>query len=139
MTGPELIKIAKELNLPNDQYLIVGSGPMVVRNIREGADIDIVAKPELLEKLMNEYPTKEDNGKKVIELRPDVDITANGIFQDGSVLSLTEMFEKANLIEDIPFLNLEQLIIFKQKLNREKDQKDIELIKLYLTEHQNPQ
>ncbi|GAF93599.1 unnamed protein product, partial [marine sediment metagenome] len=46
----------KRLDLPKDKYAIFGSGPLAIRGLRENRDLDIIVKPELWEKLVNEYP-----------------------------------------------------------------------------------
>ena len=129
MNSKQLIEKVKALNLPKEQYLIIGSGAMVVRSMREGADIDIVTTPELYNKLAKEYPLKNEDGKEQIDLGEDVEILKEGMWNDSSIVPFPEMLEKADFIEEIPFLNLDHLLIFKQKLNREKDIRDIELIK----------
>ena len=47
-------------------------------------------------------------------------------------IKIEEANKSALFIEDIPFMNLNELIKFKTAMGREKDFKDIELIKEYL-------
>ncbi|MEN9342388.1 MAG: hypothetical protein RIQ54_644 [Candidatus Parcubacteria bacterium] len=44
-----IIEEVKKLNFPIGQYVIVGSGPMAVRGLRDAHDIDIVVTRELFE------------------------------------------------------------------------------------------
>jgi len=46
----DIIEKIKKLDFPQGQYIIVGSGPMVVRAIKESNDIDIVVSVKLFEK-----------------------------------------------------------------------------------------
>ena len=48
----ELLKKVKELNLPQNQYAIFGSGPLAIRGIRDSNDIDLIVKKKLWNKLM---------------------------------------------------------------------------------------
>ena len=44
----------EKLNFPNDEFIIVGSGIMAVKGIRDTNDLDIVVSPELFEKCKND-------------------------------------------------------------------------------------
>jgi hypothetical protein len=50
-----IVEEMKKLKFPQGQYVIVGSGPLVVRGIRETNDIDIVVSPKLFEKCNSSF------------------------------------------------------------------------------------
>jgi len=51
--------------------------------------------------------------------------------------SLKHLIETANIINEIPFVNLFEIILYKKEFNREKDVVDIELINKYLSSTSN--
>jgi hypothetical protein len=122
----------KQLNFPIDQYLVVGGGAMMARGIKETFDIDLVALPELFKKCQ-EMGWKEHlrpNGEPGFE---------NGIFEiyldvncDKFNPTFSELYERAEIINGVPFCSLSDVIKFKQVYNREKDIKDIKLVEEYL-------
>ncbi len=127
-----IIQKIKELNLPNDQYVVIGSGTMAVLGIREANDIDISVKEELFDKLKEtgEWEEFEKYGRPF--LKKDVfDINKHLGWEKYSI-TIQEANKSALFIEGIPFMNLDELINFKDAMAREKDFKDIELIKEYL-------
>lgn len=131
-----IIEEVKKLNFPLGQYVIVGSGPMAIRGLREARDIDIVATVELFEKCKSTgwqimpwtYPEKvgqiylkQDN----VELYLDVNC---GNFNP----TTAELIERAEIIEGIPFTTLKDMINFKRAYNKEKHLQDIKITEKYL-------
>lgn len=110
---------------------------MAARNLKETSDIDIVVS----RKLLDEYrarggwhvheriiPTEEPgvaNDEGTVELYPTV----------GGIAEMT--FEKlqthAEMIHGIPFASLDHVRIIKEVYGREKDLRDVEKIKAYLS------
>lgn len=127
-----IIKKIKELNLPNDQYVIIGSGTMDVLGIREAQDIDISVTKELFNKIKEsgEWEEYEKYGKSF--LKKDVFDINQQLDWESYNTTTTKANKSALFMEDIPFMNLDELIKFKTAMGREKDFKDIELIKIYL-------
>ncbi|HQK63568.1 MAG TPA: hypothetical protein PLF16_00285 [Candidatus Staskawiczbacteria bacterium] len=125
----------RNLNLPIGEYVIVGSGPMAAREIRDFKDIDILVSEKLYDELI-----KKD--WKVVEIEGvggKFKVLKKGIFEVNTTLwhgdykpNTEDLIKKAEIICGMPFLPLPELIKFKTALGREKDQKDIELINNYL-------
>lgn len=126
-----IIQKIKELNLPNDQYVVIGSGTMDVLGIREAQDIDISVTKELFDKLKKsgEWEEFEKYGRPF--LKKDVFDINKSLGWEKYSITIEEANKSALFIEDIPFMNLDELIKFKTAMGREKDFKDIELIKEY--------
>lgn len=128
MDNKELFKRVKDLNLPKGEYAIFGSGPMGIRGIRQMNDIDII----VTHKLWNAFMDKSGwelrqvdglNGLKNKELNIE-------IWKDWWIgWEVEEMINKAEIIDDLPFVRLEMMIEWKTLVAREKDLKDLELIK----------
>ncbi|MCE9643135.1 MAG: zinc ABC transporter substrate-binding protein [Candidatus Andersenbacteria bacterium] len=131
-----IIQEIQNLNFSTEQYIVVGSGPMAVRGLKDSHDIDIVVTPELFEKCSQKgweqmpwtYPGKEGQiylKKGIVELYLDVNA---GEFHP----TFQELMSRADIIQDIPFASLEDIIQFKKAYNRPKHDADIEKIEEYL-------
>lgn len=135
----ELLEEFALLNLPKDEYVLVGSAPLAIREIRDAQDLDILVSDKLWAELAQKRPINTDFGFNKITLAPDIDALGDGsLFKDPQIASFEEMLTTADIISGYPFLNLELLKKFKVKLGREKDYRDIELINQYLAEHSSP-
>lgn len=127
----------KKLNFPSDQYIIVGSGIMAAKGIRETNDLDIIVTPWLFEKSISEgwevhQWTKESIPGKDWLKRDNVELYIQLSRKTGGI-SAEELLKDAELIEDIPFISLETLIDFKREYGRSKDFEDIKRIEEYLS------
>lgn len=127
-----IIEKIKALNFPKDQYVVIGSGTMAALGIREANDVDISALPSLYETLFQNEEWNRENHNGCILLKKDGIEVATGLLWNTYPLSTQEAIDSAITIEGIHFLNLEHLVKFKQAIGREKDFKDIELIKAHI-------
>ncbi len=126
----------EKLNFPSDQYIVVGSGIMAAKGIRQTKDLDIIVTPELFEKCKAEgwevhpwtkqgIPGKEWLRKGAVEVYVQLSRKTGGI-------SAKELLQNAEVINSAPFINLESLMDFKSEYGRPRDFEDIEIIKNYL-------
>ncbi len=125
----------RQLGLPPDQYIVVSSGALAVRQIREAADLDVVVTEDLSEKLINKYKVQLNEwGVERIDVGNDIEILnpSQSLFGGSKLVPLEEMMSEADLINGIKFINLKHLRIVKEQLGREIDMKDIQLIDDYL-------
>lgn len=124
----------KRLNLPNSDFIIVSSGALAIRGIREARDIDVVVTKTLWNELSEKYPVVLEDNVERIHFDNDIEILnpKQSIFGNSELLPLEEMFKEADVFEDIKFINLNHLKKVKQKVGREKDLNDIVLIDNYL-------
>lgn len=119
----------KSLDLPPDQYVVVGGGVLAARKIRETQDIDIVVTPGLFEEIKEQEGWREDtkpNGgpclcKDMYEVFLDVNC-------DSYQPTTKELISRAETINGIPFISLHDLLLFKKGYGRPKDKPDIKLI-----------
>lgn len=128
-----VLHTVKALNLPLGEYLVIGSGAMAVRGIREAKDIDLLVSHNLYTKLIDDgwderevHPGYKVIEKDRIEASPDIITLEN--YQPDTIALMRE----AETIEGVPFMSLEELKKFKQALGRDKDKADILLIDAYL-------
>jgi len=133
----KIIQKIKELNLPLNQYIIVGSGPMAVRELKEFNDIDIVVNNSLF----NECK-KDRKWKQVLWTYPDhlgqfyLESELFELYLDVNCGNFNPTFEelmsRSDLIEGIHFASLKDILQFKKAYNRPKHKKDIKIIEKYL-------
>lgn len=131
----KLIKL-KELKLPFENYMVVSSGALAIRGIREAGDLDVIVTKELWNELSKKHKiTINESGIERLEVDKDIEIINpdQSYFANESGIPMEEMFSKADVFEGVKFMNLEHLKLAKAKLGREKDLKDIALIDAYLS------
>ncbi|MCL4391964.1 hypothetical protein M1413_01400 [Patescibacteria group bacterium] len=125
----ELFEKVKELGLPSGSYAIFGSGPMAVRGLRECRDIDLVVTDELFEeyKSASGWELKDAGGKEMLA-KDGIEMAADWGPGEWDV---EQLIEDADIIENLPFVRLAEVLRWKKLLKREKDLKDIEIIEDY--------
>ena len=122
-----LLKKFDELGLSNEEYVILGSGVLAVRNIRDVQDLDILVLPKTYEKLAEKYSQYQENDSLVFQ---GMDISYKLKWE----FSEADFFQNSEIIDDHRFLSLEKLLEFKQLLWRQKDEEDIILIQKYMSD-----
>ncbi len=129
----------KKLNFLLGKYVVVGGGTMEARGIRKANDIDIVVTEDLYKELVNK-------GWKVCRCRCEwcSNWNCNILNHHGGIEILpdyswgdykadtNELIKSAQIIDGVPFVNLEELLKWKKAANRDKDKKDIKLIEEFL-------
>jgi len=119
----------KELDFPFGKYVVVSSGTLDALGIRSASDIDIAVTKDLHEELRKTGTWKETElhgkiflQKDIFTIIPKLDWEKYSTTTEGAIAS-------AMIIDGFPFMNLEELLKFKIAMGREKDQKDIKLLK----------
>jgi hypothetical protein len=120
----------KALDFPMGEYVIVSSGSLAIRGIRECSDLDLLISDSLFEKLSQKYPVVDTPTISKIEIG---NIECLHVKNNPEDLYPTErQIREADLIGGFPFQNLETCLYFKEKEGREKDLRDVELIREYM-------
>ncbi len=135
MVLSELLTKLKSLNLPIGQYVIISSGVMAVREIREANDLDIVVTRSLWKKLVSKYNTEGTNHRLVIRPDPNIEILGPAYDPSQDLFDVDELVSDCEVINGVSYLKLETVKKIKEKMGRDKDLKDIELINQYLRTH----
>ena len=136
MTIHDSLKQLDKLNLPKEQYVIVGSGALGARNIRESHDLDVLVTEALWQELRLKYELTKITPVENIDIG-DVQILGHGsTFRITDIATVEESIKTADIIFDHKFINLDLLKKFKQREGREKDLNDVKLINEYLN-HQS--
>src|SRR3989344_2768364 len=127
----------KNLHLPLGEYVVIGGGILEALGIRDTRDVDIFAAPKLFERLRKSKIYKEEiRWGKIFLIGDNIEIGPKLDWENYSTL-IEEAISTATIINEVPFLNLQETIKFKKAMGREKDFKDIELIKEYLKRNKN--
>lgn len=124
----KLLNEFRKLKLPDGEYAIYGSGPLAIRGIRDIQDLDVIVLDQLYQRLKTQYP--KDPEKERIKIG-EIEIYPSWAWKNRQG-DLKKVIIRAELIEGLRFVRLDDLIKCKRKMGRPKDFKDIRLIKEYL-------
>lgn len=112
----------RALPLTIGQYAIFGSGPLGIRGLRDIHDIDVIAAPELFDSLAKTNSrVNHDHGLHKIQIG-DVEIL-DGWYPD--VGPVGALIADAEMIEGLPFVQLEKVLEWKLKCLREKSREQV--------------
>jgi len=102
------------LNIPKEDYIIFGSGPMAIKGLLEPSDLDVVVRENVYKEMFgNKEPIRIGN----IELCytwPDMDIE--------------ELFNNVEWYDGYPFASISMVRQYKKQMNRQKDIEDLNLL-----------
>ena len=126
-----------EMNLPNSEYVIFGSGPLSIRGLRENHDIDILVTNKLWKDLKKRYPVKKKKDRPDSIYIGNLQFLTIGYRDWGEELpDQSILIDDAEIIGKYPFVKLEYLLCCKKQMDDEKHKNDIKLIESLL-EKQN--
>ena len=123
MSKQELLNLISELNIPKEEFYVVSSGALVLRNILQDAgDLDIVVTELGLQKLKEHYNLvqKENGWYKVTE---NIECVCD---RKGTSSYQTE------LVNGYYVQNINEYLKYLESSTREKDKKRIPLVKEYI-------
>ena len=130
--------LVRSLNLPLGEYAITSGGPLGIRGLRLISDVDLVVSDDLWDKLKTKGAVITQDGiTKLKIVTGQVEALGKGSFYHNHKKgdpSVSEQIKNAEMIEGLPFVKLEYILHFKEKMDREKDIKDIKLIKSFLAQ-----
>ena len=129
MNKKDIIDTLKKYNFDSTKYIVISSAAMVLLGIKDTTkDIDIAVSDDYYEYLLKNYNCKleriNEYGKKVYFIH--------------DIINFSSTYYKNNrlIIEEIPIQTANDILELKLFLKREKDYKDIELIKEYINEQE---
>ena len=125
----ELFERLRALALPPDDYVIFGSGPLVVRGVIEATnDLDILCRGTAWEAVCALAPPK---------YVPQWDVELVSLYDDRLTFGTTwaigevgvdEVIDSAETIDGLPFANLAYVVEYKKKSARPKDLAHLEAL-----------
>lgn len=129
MNKKDIIDTLKKYNFDSTKYIVISSAAMVLLGIKDTTkDIDIAVSDDYYEYLLKNYNCKferiNEYGKKVYFIH--------------DIINFSSTYYKNNrlIIEEIPIQTANDILELKLFLKREKDYKDIKLIKEYINEQE---
>ena len=129
----------KELGLPLDQLIIIGSGILDQLGIRQSTDIDVAVDRATLEKLAgdSDWAEKLDKNQRRYLVKCDGSVEIwDGWEIDGRIVEYDELLDYAVEYDGVKFVNLDFLRRWKNWRGREKDIQDVRLIDEWRAKHE---
>lgn len=123
MNKKKIIEILKKYNFDNKKFIVISGAAMVIHGVKEYTnDIDIAVTQDYYGYLLEHYECKFE---KINSYNHKI------YFIDDIINFGIDYFTKPTYIDGIPVQTLEDVIKLKESLSRNKDKKDIELIRRY--------
>lgn len=131
MEAEEVYERVRALDLPKGKYAVFGSAPMCVRRLRACNDVDIV----VTEDVWNSFKNKDDwkfgrkpDGSEYLE-KNGVELWKNWAPGEWDI---NRLIREADVIDDVPFVKLNDVAKWKRINGRKKDLNDVKIIEEYL-------
>ena len=133
-----IIQTMQQLNLPDAQYAVFGSGLLDVLGIKKANDIDLVVTKELFDTLGQQgewarfvYPDGYPGLKHAVY---DMELFYRSDMPLCDLGGVERMIRDAVAIQGIKFVQLKDILVWKKSLGREKDVRAVKLIEAYIKE-----
>ena len=127
----DIFQVIEALNLPKDQFVIVGGGVLSALGIQEwNGDVDLSVSEDTFEHFKQQGWHQEQEETKVVLKHGDYDMGVGF-----GKWSLADLQADALVIKGISFISLEKILEWKREANRQKDAPHIALIEQYLKTH----
>lgn len=136
----ELFDELRQFDLPIGEYLIIASGPMGIRMLREISDVDLKVTDKLWAELAKTYEIFYDECEVMkLRLSDNIEAMCEASFKDRNqdAPKIDQQIKEAEMIDGLPFENIQTTLYFKRKSTREKDAKDVVLIEKWLKNNNN--
>jgi hypothetical protein len=132
MGREDLIAKIKEQNFPQGSYVVFGSGPLAAARIRDTNDIDLVVSGRLYDFLKEKGWHEKELANGIHSLEHE-SFEVVRTWKIGSYHPrLENLLTSAEVVNGVPFVNLQEVRIWKKVMGRPKDWRDIELIDRYM-------
>lgn len=135
-----IVSRIKKLDLPPEQFIVIGSGILDAYGIRKAKDIDLVVDEALFAELASDsrLATEVRHGEVVrfgVWNGEPVEIWRSWETSDCTgIAGFEALMQERTEVEGINFISLEYVYAWKKAKKRTKDTEDIMLIERYLKE-----
>lgn len=125
-----LFSSLKDLGLPTEDFAVFGSGPMWLRGLREGKDLDLIARRAAWAKAAALAPIehKSDGSAYVRLAGGQIEIFNTWVPGEWNI---DELIDTADVVDGVRFVRLDEVRRWKQLRGKEKDRVDLTLIEKY--------
>jgi len=124
-----LVKLVTELDLDSRDFVIFGSGPLLAHGLRRRIrDLDVVARGTAWRRVSQHgFPAAGAiNGAPMALFWGGlIQFSPGWISEDWDT---DDLIDRAEIIQGLPFAQLTDVLVYKQKLDRPKDRADIEAL-----------
>ena len=129
MQAHELFRLLEALQLPPNDYVVFGSGPLVVRGIvKDTQDLDVVCRGPAWETVCTLAPPRRVQPWDVLLVSlHDGGLTFGTRWAIGDV-DTDQLIDTAETIDGLPFARMEHVISYKKLLGRPKDLAHLEAL-----------
>lgn len=136
----ELFDELRGLNLPTREFLITASGPLGIRMLREITDVDLKVTDKLWDELAKTHEVFYDDCEVMkLRLSDNIEVMCEASFagKNSDAPKIEQQIAEAELIDGLPFENIQTTLYFKKRSSREKDARDVILIEKWLKENKD--
>lgn len=131
MVQPSIMDRIRALALPDDQYVVAGSGIMDALGLRESRDIDLIVSDDLFVELRSRGWKRFTEHEEYVLKYGDAEAWLT-LPYEGKAMTANDLLSVSVQIEEVRFISPEFLRDWKQVKQRPKDIKDIALLEEYL-------
>ncbi|MEO7904800.1 MAG: hypothetical protein ABIR91_03345 [Candidatus Saccharimonadales bacterium] len=125
------IERVKQLRLPLDQLVVIGSGVLDALGLRTADDIDLVLSPSLFDELQQRDDwRREQKHDEPVLYRDDVEAFLS--WGSNGVPNFQALYSDGLDVQGVRFANPTFVIDWKQQRGSDKDLHDIQLLQRYL-------
>ncbi|MFC4034460.1 hypothetical protein ACFO3J_23715 [Streptomyces polygonati] len=125
----DLLALVNEYDLDLSDMVIFGSGPLLAKGLRADIhDLDIVARSKTWCRVKRHGARSigQANHARIAQFCDGrIQFSAGWVSDDWKA---AELIDRAETIRGLPFARIENVLAYKQLLNRPKDQQDIEML-----------
>jgi hypothetical protein len=123
----------EKLALPENSFMVMGSGILDALGIRKSHDIDLVVSDEVYETLLADGWNKKvsSDGHEGIESGL-MEAYNDWTDSDAKVKKIDELLLDAEWVNGVPFNSLAKLSLYKARRGQQKDFADLVLIQEYI-------
>lgn len=127
----DLFNLLRALSLPQGDYAVFGSGPLIVRRVIEPAnDLDVLSRGAA-------WAAAVETGELVTERGVTIASHFDGAITFGTEWAIgdfdvDELIDTAEVIDGIPFVRLEHVVAYKEIAGRPKDRRHLAALEDYL-------
>ncbi|GAA1930673.1 hypothetical protein GCM10009837_65520 [Streptomyces durmitorensis] len=128
-----LVEKLLSLNLPTTDYVVAGSGPLLAHGIRDRiGDLDLVARGaawKMVAGMADPVVAPSGHGRMVLLFGGDIEVFDRWL---PGTPDPDDLIDGAEWVRGVPFCPLPQILAWKERSLRSKDQADARLIKAFL-------